>query len=52
MELLSGLQHVRNSDLHLKLIDLNPNRGIIILFIFTFDCKSSKKQEHNFSDLC
>ena len=32
-ELLSGLQHVHNTDLHLKLIDLDPNRGIIILFI-------------------
>ena len=32
-ELLSGLQQVRNTDLHLKLIDLDPNRGIIILFI-------------------
>ena len=33
-ELLSGLQHVRNTDLHLKVIDLDPNRGILILFIF------------------
>ena len=32
-ELLSGLQHVHNTDLHLKLTDLDPNRGIIILFI-------------------
>ena len=32
-ELLSGLKHVRNTDLHLKLTDLDPNRGIIILFI-------------------
>ena len=32
-ELLSGLQHVRNTDLHLKVIDLDPNRGILILFI-------------------
>ena len=32
-ELLSGLQHVRNTDLHFKLIDLDPNRGIVILFI-------------------
>ena len=28
-ELLSGLQHVRNTDLHLKVIDLDPNRGIV-----------------------
>ena len=33
-ELLSGLQHLRNTDLHLKLIDLDP-RGILILFILT-----------------
>ena len=32
-ELLFGLKHVRNTDLHLKLTDLDPNRGIIILFI-------------------
>ena len=32
-ELLSGLQHVRNTDLHLKLTDLDPNEFIIILFI-------------------
>ena len=32
-ELLSGLKYVRNTDLHLKLTDLDPNRGIIILFI-------------------
>ena len=32
-ELLSGLQHVRNTDLQFKLIDLDPNRGILILFI-------------------
>ena len=32
-ELLSGLQHARNTDLHLKLINLDPARGIIILFI-------------------
>ena len=32
-ELLSGLQHVRNTDLHLKLIDLDSNRGILIVFI-------------------
>ena len=32
-ELLSRLKHVRNTDLHLKLTDLDPNRGIIILFI-------------------
>ena len=32
-ELLSGLQHVRNTDLHFKLIDVDPNRGIVILFI-------------------
>ena len=38
-ELLSGLQHVRNTDLHLKLIDLDPNRGIIILFILSLTGK-------------
>ena len=32
-ELLSGLQHVCNTDLHSKLTDLDLNRGIIILFI-------------------
>ena len=32
-ELLSGLKHVRSTDLHLKLTDLDPNRGIIIVFI-------------------
>ena len=32
-ELLSGLQHVRNTDLHLKLIDLDPKTGIRLLFI-------------------
>ena len=32
-ELLFGLQHVHNTDLHLKLIDLDPNRGITILFV-------------------
>ena len=32
-ELLSGLKHVRNTDLHLKLTDLDPKRGIIIVFI-------------------
>ena len=32
-ELLSGLQNVRNADLHLKLIDLDPIGGTIILFI-------------------
>ena len=32
-ELLYGLQNVRNADLHLKLIDLDPIGGIIILFI-------------------
>ena len=32
-ELLSGLQHVRNTDLHLRLIDLDPKTGISLLFI-------------------
>ena len=32
-ELQSGLQNVRNANLHLKLIDLDPTGGIIILFI-------------------
>ena len=38
-ELLSGLQNVRNTDLHLKLTDLDPNRGIIILFILSLTGK-------------
>ena len=38
-ELLSELQHVRNTDLHLKLIDLDPNRGILILFILPWTGK-------------
>ena len=38
-ELFSGLHHVRNTDLHLKLIDLDPNRGIIILFILSLTGK-------------
>ena len=32
-EQLIRLQHLRNTDLHLELIDLGPNRGIFILFI-------------------
>ena len=32
-EMLSELQHARNTDLHLKMIDLDPNRGILIFFI-------------------
>ena len=36
-ELLSGLQHVHNTDLHLKLIDLDPNRGIIYLFCLSLE---------------
>ena len=34
-ELLPGLQHIRNTDLHLKVIGLDPNRGILILFILS-----------------
>ena len=30
---------MRNTDLHLKLIDLDPNRGIIILFILSLTGK-------------
>ena len=43
-ELLSGLQHVRNTDLHLKLIDLDPNRGIIILFILSLTGKAHRNK--------
>ena len=41
-ELLSALQHVRNTNLHLKLIDLDPNRRSYTYFIyFAFDRESS-----------
>ena len=33
-ELLSGLQHVRNTDLDFKVIDLDPNRGILVRIQF------------------
>ena len=38
-ELRWGLQHERNTDLHLKFIDLDPNGGIIILFILSLTGK-------------
>ena len=37
-KLLSGLQHVRNTDLHFKLIDLDSNRDILIYFTFDWKC--------------
>ena len=43
-ELLSGLQYVRNTELHLKLIDLDPNRGIIILFILPLTGKARRNK--------
>ena len=33
MKVTRNCYHVRNTDLHLKLTDLDPNRGIIIVFI-------------------
>ena len=50
-ELLSGLQHVRNTDLHFKLIDLDPNRGILILFILPLTEKVRRNKNIFFSDL-
>ena len=50
-ELLSGLQHIRNTDLHLKLIDLDLNRGILILFILPLTGKVRKNKGIFFSDL-
>ena len=47
-ELLSGLQHVRSINLHLKLIDLDPNRGIIILFILSLTGKVHRNKNINF----
>ena len=35
---------MRNTDLHSKLIDLDPNRGIIILFIFPLTGKIRKNK--------
>ena len=49
-ELLSGLQHVHSTDLHLKLIDLDPNRGIIVLFILPLTGKFHRNK-NIFSDL-
>ena len=49
-EVLSGLQHVHNTDLHLKLIDLDPNRGIIVLFILPLTGKFHRNK-NIFSDL-
>ena len=43
-ELLSGLQHVRDTDLHLKLIDLDPNKGIITFFILPLTGKVRRKK--------
>ena len=50
-ELLSGLQHVRNTDLHLKVIDLDPNRGILILFILPLTEKVRRSKNMFFSNL-
>ena len=47
-ELLSGLQHVRNTDLHLKIIDLDPNRGVIILFILPLTGKAHRNKNFIF----
>ena len=50
-ELLSGLQHVSNTDLHLKVIDLGPNRGILILFILPLTEKVRRSMNIFFSNL-
>ena len=51
-ELLSGLQHVRDTDLHLKLIDLDPNKGIITFFILPLTGKFVERRIYiYFSDL-
>ena len=50
-ELLYGLQHVRNTDLHLKVLDLDPNRGIIVLFILPLTGKVRKSKNIFFSNL-
>ena len=47
-ELLSGLQHIRSTDLHLKLIDLDLNRGILILFILPLTGKFVKTRVYFF----
>ena len=47
-KLLSGLQHVRNTDLHLKLIDLDPNGGILILFILPLTAKVCRNKNMSF----
>ena len=36
-ELPFGLQNVGNTDLYLRLIDLDPDRGIILPIYFAFD---------------
>ena len=50
-ELLSALQHVRNTNLHLKLIDLDPSRGILVLFILPLTGKVRRNQNIFSSDL-
>ena len=50
-ELLSGLQYVRNTDLHLNVIDLDPNRGILILFILPLTEKVRRSKNIFFSNL-
>ena len=50
-ELLSGLQHLRNTNLPLKLIDLDPKRGIIILSILPLTGKVHRHKNIIFSDL-
>ena len=44
-ELLSELEHVRNTDLHFKLIDLDPNRGILISFILPLPGKVRRNKD-------
>ena len=50
-ELLSGLQHARNTDLHFKLIYLDPNRGILLSFILPLTGKVRRNRNIFFSDL-
>ena len=50
-ELLSGLQHVHNTDLHLKVIDLDPNGGRLILFILPLTGKVRRNKNIFFPDL-
>ena len=47
-ELLFRLQHVRNTNLHLKLIDLDPNEGIFVLFILLLTGKVCRNKNISF----